>query len=92
MKYKDFLGNDIKVGDTIVYPLRSGSWMRLRKGVVRKRTKTQDYYSAVELSVSVPALMIEVESTKWDTVRRESIPTTRVVPFRSLDRCVVIGR
>ena len=31
---KDFLGQDIMIGDTVVYPVRRGSQMEMRKSVV----------------------------------------------------------
>lgn len=33
-EWKDYLGNEIKIGDTIVYPTRAGSWMEMNTAVV----------------------------------------------------------
>ena len=35
MTAKDFLGKDIKVGDTVCYPVRRGSKMEMKKIVVQ---------------------------------------------------------
>jgi hypothetical protein len=59
--YKDCIGNDVKVGDVITYPGRSGSSLWMNFGKVTKITKVKEdsFYNREYVSVQVlrPILM-----------------------------------
>lgn len=83
LEYKDFLGQEIEVGDTIVYPVRWGSSMWLSKTKVLERTETTSYYGPHKA-----ALKVKGKSKNWYT--KEERPYVRTV--HRLDRVVVVEK
>ncbi len=86
MKYKDFMGKAIQVGDTIVYPVRRGSDLHLKSGVVLELTET---WTISDYDLACPALRIKTKRKHGDPSK---IETTKMVEaiFTSLHRCVVV--
>lgn len=76
MEYKDFLGNDIKPNDTIVYAVRSGDRAVMKQGRV------------IELAVKQGKYGLPDEPT----LRLDVADSDRVVPFYSLKNCIVIAK
>ena len=86
MEYKDFRGINIFIGDTIVYPVRRGSELHLKSGLVLELTTHQD---KSQVGYDYPALRIETLSKRKDPTK---LGTAKLVEsiFTSLQRCVVV--
>jgi hypothetical protein len=82
----DYLGNDFKVGDLVIWPNRKGSSMWMNKGHVTaigmKKAPGHEAY------VMVPVLQIERVTSNWDG----SQIGKRNVEVVCLDRVVALGR
>ena len=80
---KDFRGKEITVGCTIAYPGRHSSTVYINVGVV------------VEI-ISDEELRVERLTKRWHRDRHtglgEYVKGTRIVPFYSPYRCVIIER
>ncbi len=78
MKVKDFLGKTIKVGDTIVYPVRQGSDMWMSKAEVLGINKRNlSGYQHITLSINV--------MQSWD-----GRPISVKSRLYNYERCVVV--
>ena len=86
MEYKDFRGKDIFPADTIVYPVRRGSDLHLKSGVVLELTIEidKDTYGCRR-----PGLRIETLAKNNDPTRLKPPKTVETI-FTSLHRCVVV--
>lgn len=84
MKPVDYLGKEINVGDTIVYPARRGSslWMRkaVVEGVVEK--KARNYNNDVYTIFALRTRPVDPRTNK---------PMRKAGFFTSIDRCVVVS-
>jgi hypothetical protein len=80
----DYFGNDIKVGDLVVYPNRSGSSMWMNHGTVKAIGMRPDDYSPS----MQPVLQIEKVPSNYDITESG----TRRVEVVCLDRVVALGR
>lgn len=69
----DFVGKEIHVGDTVVYPRRNGSDIWLSKGQVRSITLPKDLAFSDE-----HALLVEVD-TRGGPRRQGRVPAHRAV-------------
>lgn len=49
MEYIDCMDQEIKVGDTIVYAVRHGSFAKMKKGTVAALTKSTDNWPTLRL-------------------------------------------
>lgn len=86
MTYNDFRGVEIKVGDSIVYPVRRGSDLHLKSGKVLELTEaTQKDYCGEP----TPALKIKTLAKNNDPTKPRE-PKYVEAEFTSLHRCVVV--
>lgn len=85
MEYRDCLGRDIKVGDTIVYPVRRGSSLHMKCGLVLELIDIthKEYYGG-----TYPALRLQVWSIPKDPMKIGQARLIKVI-FQRLERCVV---
>ena len=84
-EYKDCLGVDIKVGDTVVYPVRRGSDLHMKAGRVLELIKIthKDFADVV-----YPALKVATTTRSKDPTKI-SVPKRVEVSFERFERCVV---
>lgn len=61
---KDFLGNEIKAGDRVVYAIRSGNCAVLRKGTVVELTERVNSWSRVQHTTPVLVVMADGGTNK----------------------------
>jgi hypothetical protein len=85
MEYKDCLGVDIKIGDTIVYPVRRGSQLHMKSGTVLQLASTtqKEHFGG-----TYPALKVQVLSKPKDPTKIGQAKLIEVLVQR-LERCVV---
>lgn len=65
---KDFLGNELKVGDIVVHGQRSGNSGSLKIKLVLDLRKRDDYGRELE---EVKVIGCSMRDMKWDPVKRE---------------------
>ena len=81
--FKDWYGNVIKIGDTIVYPRMSGRSAILAIGIVRRIYEKPGDYNPKRLDV-------EVIAKKWDWRRTEEQKASRPLSkLKFWDRCLL---
>lgn len=92
----DFFDTEIEAGDVIAYPVRHGSSMYLRSGVVvevdpniKERSRwdnTERRY--VTTTEEQPQLKVLTTSSRWDDDEGEYVDTTRIVTIQRIDNVV----
>lgn len=86
MNYNDFRGVEIKVGDTIVYPVRRRDDLHLKSGLVLELLEVdpKEYCAG-----TTPALKIETLAKNNDPTKSKGRKYVETI-FTSLHRCVVV--
>jgi hypothetical protein len=79
--HRDYLGREIKVGDTVVYPGRMGGRMWLTKGTVTALTEVSQWG---ETGRKIPAIKIAITSSGV------TFKSGRTITSVNLDRMVVV--
>lgn len=91
---KDTLGKVIRVGDRVVYPVRSGSWMAVRDAKVvdvGSVTKSRyNYRDKTSTPYEEPFLKVEAQGKRWK--RGEDGQPGKYVPYTYKATIVCVGR
>lgn len=97
---RDFFNTEIEPRDVIAYPVRQGSSMYLRAGVVVEidpGISTRDRWNETtrrfeQVETEAPVLKVLTTSSTWDTAEGEYVDSTRIVTLRRLDNVVRVPK
>lgn len=88
MEYKDAIGQELQVGDYVLYPVRAGSRLWYSFAVIHKLTSYYDYSKREDS----PAIGVTLVSEKFNTTSKEWEFKTRKTVVRAVNRVVLIDR
>ena len=86
----DMLGNKIKHGDVITYPVRHGSDMRMNFAIVKEIVKNNDNESKLKIFVYKEDFDYYIDGQQ--RYIHEVIPTFKQSTLYRTDRCIILDR
>lgn len=87
---KDYLGQEIKVGSIVVYPTRTGSWMRMNKALVTDIVFDKRGNAKLKVLKVMKNYIFKYAKQAWEKNTSYYETKAKKLTIERIDRCTVV--